>query len=492
MVSVFQNQPSLSALTRVTRRLRPRSVAERIAEAFERSPLAFIFLTVLAPTIAYISALGVRGAMGAPFSIALLLGAFGVYAQCAFFSMLRAGDGPKLRLWLFLLAVSSWNAASLAAGVVAAAPDAMGKAMIARALGATVTDASAKAATLEALASRVDALSSYSAQQSEREGAPSIASGYSATCPNSSGPGVGTISKWRRATGDDAKARASSLRTAATSARRAAGEANGAAQAYTLSTHDQSMRQIGDSVAAIGAASAAADRLGTVTMLNALDLATRADGVCPDAVLQGMVLAVKGVPLGALGQGTAFTAPPRPSEAEAVADLWTQLFKLRKGETADLSLYTAPLMLSPILDLVLVTMLAMVLPRRRADDDDAVIAARIGIDPEEAPLIDDAIEAVALDPSWTDLVGKVEGAGKRWLRVKRIIIHKDDWANLHRMRHLVELGRVYDGGQVDDHHVFVLRSRFLFEKFDQLVRKRIVASRVCRVAPSSMQTEGAQ
>lgn len=481
-----------SALGRVKQRLHPRSIAESMASAFERSPLAFVFLAVLAPTIAYISALGVRGAVGAPFPIALLLGAFGVYSQCAFFSMLRSGNGPKLRLWLFLLAVSLWNAASLAAGVVAAAPDTMGKAMIARELAATVTDASAKAASLEALASRFDALSSYSTQQSEREGAPSIASGYVATCQNSSGPGVGTISKWRRATGDDATARAAILRTAATSARRAAGEANRAAQSYSLSTHDQSMRQIEDSVAAIGAASVAADRAGMATMLNALDAATRADGVCPDAVLQGMILAVKAVPLGALDRGTAFTAPPRPSEAEAVSDLSAQLFKLRKGEGADLSLYAAPLMLSPILDLVLMTMLAMVLSRRRADDDDAVVAARMGIDPEEAPLLDDAIEGVAGDPTWTDLVGKVEDAGKRWLRVKRIIIHKDDWANLHRMRHLVELGRVYDGGMVEDHQVYVLRPRFLFERFDQLVRKRIIGSRVRRVTPSSMHTENAQ
>ena len=361
-------------------------------------------------------------------------------------------------------------------------PDAMGRALIGRQLGATVADASAKAATLEMLALRFDGLSSYSAQQSDSEGAPNIAAGYVATCPNSAGPGVGTISKWRKATGADATARATSLRSAATSARRAASDANRTAQSYSLSTHDQSMRQLSDEVAAISAASMAADRLGMATMVNELDAATREGGVCPEAVLQGLISNVREVPLGPLDHGAAFTAPPRPSEAEAVADLWTQVIKLRKGEEADFSLYTFPLLLSPFLDLVLMTMLGMTLPQRRADDDDAVIATRMGIDPDEAPLLDDAISAVAVDPTWTDLVGKVEDAGRRWLRVKRIIIHKDDWANLHRMRHLVELGRVYDGGMVEDHQVYVLRPRFLFERFDQLVRKRIIESRVRRVA----------
>ena len=473
-------------------RLRPRTFAERLAEGFERSPVAFGFVVVLAPAIAYVSALGVRGAMGAPLPVALVLGAFGVYAQCAFFSMLRSGDGPKLRIWAFLFVVSAWNAASLSAGVVAANPDAMGRALIGRQLGATVADASAKATTLETLASSFDGLSSYSARQSEREGAPSKAAGYVATCQNSTGPGVGAISKWRKSTGDDATTRAASLRSAATTARRAASDGNLAALSYSLSIHDQSMRRIGDDVAAIGAASAATDRVGMETMLNALDAATSEGGVCPDAVLQGLIASVRTVPLDSLDHGPAFTAPPRPSEAEAVADLWAQVIKLRKGQEGDFSLYTFPLLLSPFLDVLLMTMLGMTLPRRWANDDDAVIAARMGIDPEEAPLLDDAISAVAVDPTWTDLVGKVEDAGRRWLRVKRINVHKDDYANLHRMRHLAELGKVYDGGMVEDHQVYVLRPRFLFERFDQLVRKRIIGSRVRRVTPSSVQTENAQ
>ena len=481
-----------SALMRVKLCLHPRAIAEQLAEAFLQSPKAFVFVTVLIPGVAIISALGVGGALGAPLPVALMLGAFGVYAQCAFFSMLRAGEGPKFRIWLFMLAVSIWNAGSLAAGLVAAAPDSMGKALIERELGATIIDASAKAATLELLASRYDALSSYSTEQSAREGAASIASGYAATCPNSEGPGVGTISKWRSATGEDAKVRAASLRTAATSARRAASDANRAAQSYSLSTHDQSMRQIGDAVATIGAASATADSLGMATMLNALDAATSADGVCPDAVLQGMILSVKGVPLDALDRGVAFSAPPRPSEAEAVADLWAQVFKFWKGEKADFSLYVGKLIASPLIDLFFMTMLAMVLPRRRADDDDAIIAARIGIKSEEVPLLDDAIAAAAADPMWTDLISKVEDAGKRWFRVKRIVISKDDWATLHRMRHLVELGKVHDGGMVDNHQVYVLRPKFLFEKFDQLVRKRIIESRMRRVTPSSVRSENAQ
>lgn len=179
-------------------------------------------------------------------------------------------------------------------------PDAMGRALIGRQLGATVADASAKAATLEMLALRFDGLSSYSAQQSDSEGAPNIAAGYVATCPNSAGPGVGTISKWRKATGADATARATSLRSATTSVRRAASDANRTAQSYSLSTHDQSMRQLSDEVAAISAASMAADRLGMATMVNELDAATREGGVCPDAVLQGLISNVREVPLGPL------------------------------------------------------------------------------------------------------------------------------------------------------------------------------------------------
>ncbi|WP_323799158.1 hypothetical protein [Parasphingorhabdus sp.] len=491
-MTIFSRHMKPSALERMMQRLRPRAFAERFAEGFERSPVAFGFVAVLAPAIAYVSALGVRGAMGAPFPIALIIGVLGVYAQCAFFAMLRAGDGPKFRIATFLFVVSAWNAASLSAGVVAANPDAMGRALIGRQLDATIADAASKAATLETLASSFDGLSAYSTRQSEREGAPSKAAGYAATCQNSTGPGVGPISTWRKSTGDDATTRAASLRSAATTARRAASDSNRAALSYSLSTHDQSMRQIGDAVAAIGAASAATDRLGMAAMLNSLDAATRDGGVCPDSDLQGLISSVRAVRLDPLNHGSVFTAPPRPSEAEAVADLWAQVIKWWKGDEADFSLYAFPLLLSPFIDLVLMTMLGMALPCRRADDDEAIIAARMGIDLDEAPLLDDAIAAVAADPIWTDLVGNVEDAGKRWLRVKRIRIHKEDWANLHRMRHLAELGKVHDGGMVEDHQVYVLRPRFLFERFDQLIRKRIIASRVSRVAPSSMQTENAQ
>jgi hypothetical protein len=477
---------SNSAFERVKQRLHPRSIAEGMASAFERAPIAFVFVAVLAPAVAVISALGVRGAIGAPLPIALLLGVLGVYAQCALFSMIRIGNGPRVRLWIFLLAVSFWNAVSLAAGVVAANPDAMGRALIARQLNATVQHASAKAATLETLAARFDVLAFYSADAATRESLPSKEAGWVATCPNSSGPGVGTITNWRRATGGNATARAATLRNAALSARRSAAVADGAARSYSIFTHDQSMRSISAAVEAISAASAAADREGMTTMLNTLAAETGEGGTCPDANLQNLIATVRSVQLAELDRASTFAALPRPSEAEAVDDLWTQVMK---GADGDFALYAIPLGISPFLDWFLMTMLGLIVPRRRPEDDDATIAESIGIDPSEADLLGDAFEAAAADPHWTEMVARTENVGGRWIRVKRIRINLDDWANLHKMRHLVELGRVRDGGVVDGQHVFVLRPHFLFDRFNQLVRKNVVNSRMLTITPIMPKSE---
>lgn len=477
---------SNSAFERVKHRLHPRRIAEGLACAFERGPVAFTFAAVLAPAVAVISALGVRGAIGAPLPAALLLGAMGVYAQCALYSMVRLGNGPKARLWIFLLAVSFWNAVSLAAGVVAANPDAMGRALIARQLDATVRQASAKAATLETLAARFDALALYSADAATRESLPSKEAGWVATCPNSSGPGVGTITNWRLATGGKATARAETLRNAALSARRSAAVADGAARSYSISTHDQSLRSISAAVSAIGAASASADREGMTSMLNTLAAETADGGTCPDSNLQNLISAVRAVPLAELDRASTFAALPRPSEAEAVDDLWMQVMK---GADGDFDLYAFPLAISPFLDLFLMTMLGLILPRRRPEDDDAAIAESIGIDPSEADLLGDAFEAAAADPHWTELVARTENAGGRWIRVKRIRIDLDDWASLHKMRHLVELGRVRDGGVVDGQHIFVLRPHFLFDRFNQLARKNVINSRMRTITPIMPKSE---
>ena len=482
----FPHPQASSAFDRVMRSLHPRSIAEGMASAFERAPVAFVFVAVLAPAVAVISALGVRGAIGVPLPVALILGAMGVYAQCALFSMIRLGNGPKLRLWTFLLAVSFWNAVSLAAGVVAANPDALGRALIARQLDVPVRQASAKATTLETLAARFDAFALYSADAATRESLPSQEAGWVATCPTSSGPGVGTITNWRRATGGNATVRAATLRNAALSARRAAAAADGAARSYSISTHDQSMRSIGDAVAAIGAASAAADRDGMATMLNTLAAETGEGGTCPDANLQNLIASVRAVPLVELDQASTFAALPRPSEAEAVDDLWAQIMK---GVDGDFALYAFPLAISPFLDLMLMTMLGLILRRRRPEDDDAAIAESIGIDPGEAELLSDAFDAAAADPHWAEMVARTEDAGGRWIRVKRIRIDLDDWANLHKMRHLVELDRVRDGGVVDGQHVFVLRPHFLFDRFNQLVRKNVVNSRMLTITPIMPKSE---
>jgi hypothetical protein len=221
-------------------------------------------------------------------------------------------------------------------------------------------------------------------------------------------------------------------------------------------------------------------------MLNTLAAETSEGGTCPDANLQNLIASVRAVSLVELDQASTFAALPRPSEAEAVDDLWAQIMK---GTDGDFALYAFPLAISPFLDLMLMTMLGLILPRRRPEDDDAAIAESIGIDPGEAELLSDAFDAAAADPHWTEMVTRTEDAGGRWIRVKRIRIDLDDWASLHKMRHLVELGRVRDGGVVDGQHVFVLRPHFLFDRFNQLVRKNVVNSRMLTITPIMPKSE---
>ena len=202
--------------------------------------------------------------------------------------------------------------------------------------------------------------------------------------------------------------------------------------------------------------------------------------------MQALITAIRLVPLAELDRGSSFATLPRPNEAEAVDDLWSQL---RKRGDGDFSLYAFPLAISPFLDMLLMTMLGLILPRRHNEGDDAAIAKSIGVEPDEAGLINDAFQAAAIDPDWADIVAKTENAGGRWIRVMRIRIELNDWANLHKMRHLVDLGRVHDAGVIDGKHVFVLRARFLFDRFNQIARKKITESRALKIKPIAPRSE---
>lgn len=472
---------SPTALDRVRARFHPRAVAERIAEAFERRPIAFSLFCVIAPGIAVTSGLGVRGATGFPLALALIVGFLGIAFQCGLYIMSRYRQGPRLRIWFILGLLIAWNAASLAAGLVAMRPDAMGRSFIERQLAPVLAETNRRATTLETLSLRFDALARDGAYKAALETA-TEGQTYAPTCPGSAGQGDGPISEWRRQTSERAATQATALRNAAAAARGASLAASKAARSYALERHDAVMTEISEAVTAINSAGLSADLQGMDAFLGELDAATRPGATCPDTGLQTLTAAVRAVKLPAAGSSVSFVAPPRPSEKEAVEDLWAQILALSSGSGGDFSLYAVQLLLSPILDMVLFTFLGMILPPVSRDDDDLAVARRLGLDDDDVPYLPDAFQAVARDAAWTGLVDRTEQVSRKWRRVNRVAVEKDDWGLLMWFRHLASLGKVYDSGEHEGRRIFVLRPNFLPNRFDQLVRRWLSQRDTIRVS----------
>jgi hypothetical protein len=474
-----------TALDRVRARFHPGAVAERIAEAFERRPIAFSLFCVIAPAIAVTSGLGVRGATGFPLAIALIVGFLGIAFQCGLYIMSRYRQGPRLRIWFILGLLIAWNAASLAAGLVALRPDAMGRAFIERQLAPVLAETERRATTLETLSLRFDALAKDGAYKAALETG-TEGQTYAPTCPGSAGQGDGPISTWRRQSSERAAAQAATLRDAAAAARSASMTASKAARSYALDRHDAVMNEVAGAVAAINGAGRSADLQEMDAFLGELDTATRPGATCPDTGLQNLTAAVRAVKLPPTGSRVAFVAPPRPSEKEAVEDLWTQILALTSGSGGDFSLYVVQLLLSPILDMILFTFLGMILPPTRRDDDDLAVALRLGLGEDDVPFLPDAFQAVTRDAAWTGLVDRTEQVNRKWRRVTRVAVDRDDWGLLMWFRHLASLGKVYDSGEHEGRRIFVLRPNFLPNRFDQLVRRWLSQRdtiRVSNIAP---------
>ena len=485
----FQFSPT--ALDRVSARFHPRAVAERVAEAFERKPIAFTLFSVIAPAIAVTSGLGVRGATGFPLICALIIGFVGIASQCGLYIMSRYRQGPRFRIWFILALLIAWNAASLAAGLVALRPDAMGRAFIERQLAPVLDETNVRATALENLSLRFDALARDGAHKAALETA-TEGQTYTPTCPGSAGQGDGPISTWRRQSSERAAAQAKTLRDAAAAARSASLGASKAARAYSLDRHDAVMNEVATNVAAINGAGLSADIQGMDAFLRELDAATQPGATCPDTGLQTLTAAVRAVKLPPTGSSVAFVAPPRPSEKEAVEDLWAQILSLTSGNGGDFSLYAVQLLLSPILDMILFTFLGMILPPARREDDDIAVAQRLGLGEDDVPYLPEAFEAVARDAAWTGLVDRTELVNRKWRRVTRVAVAKDDWSLLMWFRHLASLGKVYDSGEHDGRRIFVLRPNFLPNRFDQLVRRWLSQRDTIRVSHIVPQPESFQ
>lgn len=448
---------------------RLKGIPTHMAEAFVRAPLAFVVVAAFAMAMPIASAMGIRGAFGLALIVAVPLGIIGVAFQAEAYSNLRRRRGRRSTNLVALSVVSFCNMISVTAGIVALSPDTQGQAMIARSLKPIVAAAQQRAATLEAAADKYDALAQYSARKAAQEGAP--AREWQPTCPSSTGPGPGPVTRWRIATGDEASAVAAGLKGAAQASRRAATDASRAASAYSYASHDQTMVTIDAAVRAINQAGAAIGDATSAALLDRIAVEIGASGICPDAPMAKLIAAAQAWGRGGPPAALVFTPPPKPSEEVSVRDLTSQLFARLLGGQPDLSMYLRYLWIAPLADLAFMFFLAQVLsPVRR--DYRAEAAERLGVDPATADLIDAIAPHIAQDPEWRNLVGARQPVRTRLFAFDRILVDEDDWPRIYRMREYVASGGAREGGPNGDGHiVFILRPHFLDELWRQLLRR---------------------
>jgi hypothetical protein len=466
---------SSSALSRVRAAVHPRALAERVAEAFERSPIAFLFAFALGTGIAYFSGRGVGGALPwLPGILAGVIGVGSVLAQVGLLGMLKSRSGPRARLWIALWLISGWNALSFAAGVVSSDGDRMGRYYVSGELRPIVAEATTRAGVLDTYAARLGALAAYSAERAAIEGAPK-GQGYAPTCQTSAGAGPGPITDWRNNTGKTATGLADGLRGQANIARDAANTADRTTATYAAAQHDAAMTAISKAVSDIAAATAGADIPAVTRFLVTLDAETKSGGTCPDPQMQTLIEGIRSVDTSRLSAPIIFEAPNRPSEAEAVNKLFAALFSL---DWAQLELYRQWLLVSPLADFFFMMFAGMLLPRQRHPDDDDILAERLGLDADDAPLVPQALDAAAADTEWQALLADLVPAGGRFIRVSRLHVAPDDWARLRRLQILARQGKIYDAGVIGEFHVFNLRPSYLRNRFDQIVRRTVERDRV--------------
>jgi hypothetical protein len=424
--------------------------------AFKRRPINTIVLSAAAIGLPFINAAGVAGATGFAFPLCLPIGGLMLAKQVEALLDWRNRRGSRLKSATVLAGISAINMVSIAAGFVAYDADALGQRMIARQLNPIVTAARSDASKLELAAAASADLAKYSIEKAKIEGAEE--GKWEKTCPNSAGPGPGDISTWRDATGQAAGQNAKRLNEAAVAARAAANRAEKAQTDYSVANHLATMNAIQAEISAIENTITASITTGTNSQNTELITAGSPMGICPDTELVRLASgALKATAFS--GTKISFVPPPTPNETVAVHDLAHQLWSIPSGN-ADLHLYKWYLILSPLMDWVLISMLATLLgPPLRNFHLETIRRHNLPENTTEEQL-DIAYQEAARDPQWAALEGN-EKIRKRWGILERMYINKNDAAALAHARDLVACSALREGGSDGAGNiVFTLRPHF--------------------------------
>jgi hypothetical protein len=402
-----------TSLRVLARSLNPARLAETWAGMLLRDPLPTSVLSVLLPLLAIASGMGIAGLLGlggGPKLLAILAGFGTVAAQYGGVVRLRRTTRKRSGIVLLVLVCTGWNAVSAAAGAAAWNADQLGRALIERSLGDVVRMADEAATSIAAVASKLDGLAAFSARQEAKELA--LRPNYAPTCPSSTGPGDGPVSRWRKESSADATTLANNLRQSSSQARAAATSAAAVAASYQVNDHERIVAAIGSKIAASQEAVGKADLSGIRAELARLQSKVIAGGLCPDPEMASLIHAADEAARNEIAVPQ-FKPPARPTEAEAVRDLFGQLRRL-PGGTADLSLYQAYLIISLLADTFAMSMLGLVLgpkPKRGLLED---ALQKIGPDIPAEELVE-AYAVVQASPRWRAVEQRLE-RGRTWFR----------------------------------------------------------------------------
>ncbi len=444
-------------------------IINKLSQATRRSIPGAIFAGLGALTLSILGA-SAFAAVGLPWQIALLL----VLVQALLWSELRNRKGPIWKMRLLFWVILVFNVSSTAAGIVAQFPDRLGSKMIIAQLGPGQRQIERRVGDLQALAAALRGQAAASTRLAAAERSPSIASGYRPTCPGSSGPGDGPITRWRTAAAESASAIAAQLENSAGDASEGGRRASAASISYRAAQHIASMDEISTAVEGVNSALAAIDRDGIIAVLTRLEAETSPSGVCADIAMNAGLKDVR-KRLGELElMPLKFVPPLPPTERTAIDDLFQQVIAFFAGHESHLGFYAPALVLAPIADLLFMVGLGKMAgppcPRPEADLA-ASLAAAIGLPPEDAPLASEAYAAVAQSAEWQAIVSLATVGQRFGLQTYHITIPESDWQLVMAWREQVALGNVRYAGLHEGRHCFVATPKFLTRLYASLARR---------------------
>ncbi|MCU0885058.1 MAG: hypothetical protein MUC44_08920 [Beijerinckiaceae bacterium] len=404
------------------------------------------------------------------------LAAFLVFVQAKLWQGIRNRSQPLYAIVALFTILTSGNILTTGAGLVAAFPDLQGASMLEEQLAPAQLALESRSSALRRAAAALRRAGDSSRSAAAIESAPSVATGYRATCPASTGPGSGPITRWRIEAADIANAAAAELDAAADAATNATQTSRTALAGYKAASHGQIVGQLSASVLAVNVALAGIDGAGITATLKRLQADTGSGGLCLDATMNvGLARALALVTELDL-TAVPFTRPPPPSEDVAIVDLFEQHRKLAQREPNNVGLYYPAVLIAPLVDILFIVGLGMMAGQRPRSPEPDVdpggdLALGLGLEKADAALATAAFEAAANSSDFTAILRSLQPVGRGPLRGLRAEFDQHDWAGAAPFFEQARRGHIQYGGVIGGRHRFTLTRRWLRRCLTTIARK---------------------